>query len=121
MEMVTFYPLGPVEVRSVAELVDLFKNYPRTPVVVYFHAAWCAPCKTYGPVVERAAELFGDRAVFAKVDVEAVPDVANQLRVKGVPTTTILVDGVEAWRASGALPLNQLVEAVKEVLRRLGA
>lgn len=48
-------------------------------VLVDFWAAWCGPCRQFGPVFERVSERNGD-LTFGKVDTEAEPELAAAFR-----------------------------------------
>ncbi|VDL92676.1 unnamed protein product [Schistocephalus solidus] len=46
------------------------------PVVVDFHASWCAPCKLLGPRLDKVMEKYMDRVLLAKVDIDKLENVA---------------------------------------------
>lgn len=88
----------------------------QVPVVVDLWAEWCGPCKTLGPVLERAAHEAGGRWLLAKVDVDANPEIAQQLGVQGIPTVVAFKDGKEANRFTGALPEAQVRQFIEGLL-----
>lgn len=82
----------------------------RVPVVVDFWAAWCAPCRTLKPILEKLAEEFGGRFLLAKVDSDAHQELAVQFRVRGIPAVKVFVNGEQVDEFSGALPEAQVRE-----------
>jgi thioredoxin len=82
-------------------------------VVVDFWANWCAPCHVMNPILRRLAERFGDRIIFAKVDVQNSDDLARQFSVSSLPTLILFRDGKEWDRLTGVRSrseLNKLLE-----------
>ena len=86
-------------------------------VFVDFWASWCGPCRTFAPVFETVSEANPD-IVFAKVDTEAEPALAQAFAISSIPTLMAIRDGVVLFSQPGALPeqaLTQLVEAIRDV------
>ena len=77
-------------------------------------ATWCGPCKVIAPkIVDMSAAYPNVR--FYKLDVDEVPDVAQELGVRAMPTFMLFKNGEKVNEVVGANP-QALIAAVKKEL-----
>ena len=78
------------------------------PVLVDFHADWCAPCKLMAPAVDAIAHDRQGELLVAKLDTDLNPEASGRFEIRGIPTLILFRGGVEVERATGVLPLDGL-------------
>ncbi|MBV6623302.1 MAG: thioredoxin [Rivularia sp. (in: Bacteria)] len=60
------------------------------PVLVYFWASWCGPCKLMSPAVNAAATKYSDKLKVVKMEVDPNPVSVKQYQVEGVPALRLV-------------------------------
>ena len=101
----------------IADVVDASRD---TPVIVDFWATWCGPCRQLGPALEKAVTAAKGKVKLVKVDIDANPAYAGQLRVQSIPAVFAFVDGKPVDGFMGALPESE-VRAFVDKLAKMGA
>ncbi len=82
-------------------------------VLIDFWASWCGPCRSFGPVYERASDRHED-VVFTKVDTEAQTELAAAFGISSIPTLVIIKDKVVLYAQPGALPEPALEDLITQ-------
>ena len=105
------------ESTSVTHLTDEnFENEVtkhKTPVLVDFWAAWCAPCRAIAPHVEELANEYKGQVKVAKLNVDEQPNTASALGIRALPTILLFKNGQVVEQVVGAVPKNKLDAMIK--------
>jgi len=59
------------------------------PVLLYFWADWCGPCRLVSPSVSWAALHYGDRLKVVKLEMDQNPHAVAQYQIQGVPALAL--------------------------------
>lgn len=88
-------------ITSAAEFDSAIANTDKL-VVVDFFATWCGPCKMIAPMVEKFSEQYAEGAIFLKVDVDQLPELAQRYEISAMPTLAFIKNGKEITKVVGA-------------------
>jgi len=80
-------------------------------LVVDFTAVWCGPCQKIAPVYAELADEYNESALFVKVDVDNLGELAQQLGVTSMPTFLFFRCGemIDSMRGADEAGLRALV------------
>ena len=89
-------------------LIDFKDEYFSTKVaeadisVIQFSTAWCGPCKSLKPVMDKLSDEYKDKANFYYADIEdGGINTGSAMGIRGVPTTIIFKKNIEVDRLVG--------------------
>ena len=84
------------------------------PVLIDFYTEWNEQSIAMHEIIRDVAAALGDKAKVIKIDVDKNQELADALRIKGVPTLMIYKSGQMIWRQAGELDANSIINLVQE-------
>ncbi len=107
-------PIGQIE--STSNLDELLKEAGDSVVMVEFVADWCAPCKMFKPILERAVIANAGVVKLYTVDSGLHPDIAAKFGVSSIPHVLFFYQGEIIRRQVGFLPEKQFSTLLEGLL-----
>lgn len=72
------------------------------PFLIDFWAEWCGPCQILGPVLDKVADGYKEKIIFAKVNVDSAPVCSQKYQISQIPTVVLFKAGKPASGFIGA-------------------
>jgi thioredoxin 1 len=88
----------------------------QVPVLIDFYTDWNESSVSMHSVIRDVAAALGDKAKVIKIDVDKNQELAEALRIKGLPTLMVYKGGQMIWRQSGELDANSIINLIQEYL-----
>jgi len=115
-----------VEIASAAEFESLVMAASSAappvggPVLLDLYADWCQPCKMLTPKLEALVTSSRGAVRLAKLNVDNVPEIAQALQVKSLPTVMMVHKGKLVDQFQGVLPDDKLKAFVQKAIDLAG-
>lgn len=84
-------------------------------VLVDFWATWCAPCRMMAPVLNDVASELNGNSHVGKVDIQQYQSLANQFKVRSIPTLILFKNGKEINRFVGIKSKEFLLKEMAKI------
>jgi thioredoxin 1 len=86
------------------------------PILLDFYTDWNESSTSMHPVLKDVAAAIGDKGKVIKINVDKNNELAQALRIKGLPTLMIYKSGEMVWRQSGEQDANTLINLLNEFI-----
>lgn len=107
-------PLTPTADQFLAQV-----NGNDIPVLVFFSAPWCNPCKIMSPIFDHAAAELEPGMRLVKINIEEQESLAGEYAIQSIPTVVLYKGGWEVGRIAGAMDLGRLLDWVRSTTSKL--
>jgi thioredoxin 1 len=88
--------------------------------LVKFAATWCAPCKMVAITINKVQPEF-ENVKFQEIDIDDVPNLAKDYKIKNVPTVILFKDGEEITRVIGSFKVDALRKILRDAVKEQAA
>jgi thioredoxin 1 len=87
----------------------------KKPVVIDVYATWCGPCQHMAPIFEELEKQYGDKYVFAKLNVDESRELAIAYGITSVPTFLFIKDNQVVDKAIGYMSKEDLEAKITQL------
>ena len=98
-----------MEIRNLtnADFDEVIKN--EKLVLVDFWAAWCGPCKSMAPVLDKIASERDDISI-CKVNVDEEPELAEKFEIMSIPTFVAIKNNTVVGKTIGMQSKTEILK-----------
>ena len=100
--------------------VQVLRRSFKQPVMVDFWAAWCAPCRRLGPVLEKLADETDSPFVLVKLNTEHNPRMAARYQIRSIPHVKMFRNGQPIGEFTGVISEPTIRRFIEEKTAGIG-
>ena len=86
------------------------------PCLIDFYADWCQPCKMVAPILEELSEEYKGKINIYKINTEEETELSAAFGIRSIPSLLFCPKEGQPQMAQGALPKENLKQAIEDVL-----
>lgn len=83
------------------------------PVLVYFWASWCGPCRLVSPSIKAIADMYADRLKVVKMEVDPEKEAIQNCKVEGVPALRLFKNNEVVLDHEGAISKDKIIQLLE--------
>ena len=87
--------------------------------IVKFHSLWDSSCRAFEGAFRQLAEEFKGRARFMESDINANPDLAEDMEIRKIPTVIVFVNGKKIAKIESISSKRYLKEMLDSYIGRM--
>jgi thioredoxin 1 len=93
---------------------DMLLETSTVPILVDFKATWCGPCKLVEPLIDSAVDIYGDKLIVVKIDIDSTPNLVKRYSLRGLPYLAMFLNGKKIDGYEGAFSKEKLNAFIKK-------
>lgn len=100
------------------EFEKILSNYLEKYIIVDIYTDWCSPCKRFSPIFSEVHEMYKDKVIFAKVNLEEINEVGNKYKIASIPTVLFFKNGELIKQVIGAIQKGSFIELIENLIEK---
>lgn len=89
----------------------------KNPILVDFWSAYCFPCFMLFPTLEKLAEEYQNKVIFAKLNIDESPVIAREYEIDRIPVVFLFKEGKPVAGFMGVQPEELIREWLEKNLK----